>query len=103
MTMYSPQAGNYSIARAYYDSGLSIIALRCDGSKQPRHAWKRYSEDRCPWYRLQYDFTSLGRPSGIAILCGQTSGNLEVIDFDRLADETFLPWCEQVESLWPDC
>jgi putative DNA primase/helicase len=81
-------------ARKYTRSGLNVVPLRTDGSKRPKIKWKRYTDISYPWYQSQSWFSSPANPSGIGIICGQTSGNLEVIDFDDLV--CFMPWVRAV-------
>jgi putative DNA primase/helicase len=74
-------ASCFDTARRLVAAGLSVLPIRADGSKAPALAsWKAYQE-RLPteeelrqWFR---------RPSGIAIVGGAVSGNLEQLDFDE--------------------
>jgi len=70
-------------AKAYHDNGLNVIPIKTDGSKSPpdNFGWKRWQSEKLPWYQSR---TWWARPaaSGIGIICGVTSGNLEVMDFD---------------------
>ena len=101
MIIYDRQEGNLSIANAYVKGGLTIIPLRVDGTKQPKIKFAHCFEVGHPWYLAKHWFTSKGNPSGIAILCGQTSANLEVIDFDRECGRIFPLWQHTVEAKCP--
>ena len=86
------------IAFTYLASGLSIIPIRADGSKRPDVArWDCFQtalpeENRIRvWWREN--------KSGIGVICGKVSGNLECIDFDR--GSLYAPWCEMIEEAVP--
>jgi putative DNA primase/helicase len=87
------------VAKHFVDSGLNVIPLRTDGSKSPRIRWKAYTQAIFPWSEAVAFFDSAGDPSGIGIICGGTSGDLEVIDFDAI--ECFVPWATAVCSAIP--
>jgi Bifunctional DNA primase/polymerase, N-terminal len=78
-------------------SGLSVIPILADGTKRPAVAWKSY-QDRLPtpdelrrWF---------GRGGvGLAIIGGEVSEGLEILDFDDSA--VFTPWGAMVETLCP--
>jgi hypothetical protein len=99
-------------ALAYWRAGLSVIPIKRDGSKAPDgsllpeiekdgemvRSWDPFKEslptreDLDCWY-------GTSRPSGIAVVGGKVSGNLETIDVD---DGTlFEPWCAIVEAECP--
>jgi len=68
-------------ARQLAESKLSIIPIRANGSKAPALSrWKSYQSKIAAPKTLDEWFANGDR--GIAIVCGQVSGNLEVIDFD---------------------
>lgn len=69
-----------STARTCLSLGLSVLPVRADGSKAPSVFWE------C----LQYERMSLENVAkvfkphhGLALIGGQVSGNLEILDFDR--------------------
>jgi Bifunctional DNA primase/polymerase, N-terminal len=78
-------------------AGLSVIPVRADGRKRPAVSWKPYqarlptTEELAQWFRL--------RPMGLAVIGGEVSGNLEILDFDvhALID----PWAQMVHDLCP--
>lgn len=103
-------------ARRYLDAGISIIPIRRGGDKEPasdllpwvwdedrainRRSWKPFQDEpvtlteAVSWWRS-------AAPPGIAAVGGAISGGLEVLDFDRLAEELFAGWCEMVEAEHP--
>lgn len=82
---------NLEIARAYLAAQISVIPLRCDGSKKTSlETWNPYRERFATDGHLVAWFGHKRR--GIGIVCGILSGGLEVIDFDEEADETFYAW-----------
>lgn len=70
------------LARKYVKAGgLSVIPIRTDGTKSPATAtWTQY-QDRLPTDAELVEMFS--RRCGIAILGGDASGHLEVLDFDE--------------------
>jgi len=88
--------GNLCSAIKYYDAGLNVIPLRCDGSKAPYvRSWKEYQTERAS-RRQVLDWFAGGAVSqrGIGVVCGATSGHLEILDFD--APGLFKPWARLV-------
>lgn len=82
---------NLEIARAYVAAGVSIIPLRCDGSKKTSlDTWNPYRERFATDGHLVAWFGHKRR--GIGIVCGILSHGLEVLDFDEEADLTFQAW-----------
>jgi len=68
--------------RQYLEAGLSVVPIRADASKAAATAWKQYTERRpTPEEVDQW----AGRHTGIAIIGGAVSGNVEVIDIDEPA------------------
>ncbi len=70
-------------AMSLTQSGLSVIPIRCDGSKAAAVAWKDYQEriatpdELAVWFRNE---------TGLAIVTGAVSGGLEVVDVEAAAD-----------------
>lgn len=86
-------------ARAYLAAGYCVIPVRPDGTKAPAIAsWKHYQKRLPTDDELVQWFTS-GR-NGIAIICGQVSGGLEVLDFDDEA--AYLEWGRMMAARHPD-
>jgi putative DNA primase/helicase len=81
-------------------AGLSIVPIRLDGSKAAAIAWKPFqlrlpnADDLIAWFDRK-------PPYGYAILGGRVSGNLELLDFDKRADDIFPAWRELVELACP--
>ena len=88
-----------------WDAGLCVVRARVDGSKRPMGEWKAYQTDRPDrdtvdrWFRDGYE--------GIGVLCGATSGGLEMLEFEGRAvtDGTFNRFLEAADangigSLW---
>ncbi|HMV48868.1 MAG TPA: DUF3987 domain-containing protein, partial [Blastocatellia bacterium] len=70
------------IAQRYVAGGLCVIPIRADGSKRPAlDTWKEFQQRQPNADELRHWF---GRPQriGLGVVCGQVSGNLEVIDID---------------------
>jgi len=76
---------------------LSVIPIHADGTKAPLVSWKDY-QARCPTHDELTRWFGPGHV-GLAVIAGQVSGNLEVLDFD--APEVFGPWAAMVQALCP--
>lgn len=66
----------------YYKNSLeyfNIIPVKLDGTRVPKCKWKKYQTEKCPLSVLKQN-----RPCGLGIVCGQTSHNLHVFDFDDI-------------------
>jgi len=64
-------------ASSYAHAGLSVIPTMAD--KRPACAWKPFTERIMTDNELETFFKNA---SGIGIVCGRVSGNLELLDFD---------------------
>lgn len=72
----------------YLAAGLAV--LPADKTlKRPVMAWKDYQERRPTECEVKAWFSN--RHDAICLICGKTSGNLEVIDFDNHG-ELFDTW-----------
>ena len=93
MDMYRPDNDILQTVTGYYGGGLNVMPLCLDGTRKPRVCkWPTYSaslDKRLKWFTPQ-------DPSGIGIICGKTSGNLEVLDFD--SPDIFPQWAELQDS-----
>jgi hypothetical protein len=88
---------NAQLARDYLQGGLSLVAIKTDGSKSPPvKAWECY-QHKPPSITEVVGWLSQG--FGIAIIGGEVSQGLEILDFD--AAELFSPWSDVVEELAP--
>ena len=65
-------------ARRYYDAGLNILPAS-KAQKRPIGAWKQYAETR-PAFDTVFNGVSF---DALAVVCGETSGGVEVIDLDQ--------------------
>lgn len=102
------------IARTYVAAGLSVIPVLLDGTKKPAarllpeepdesggkvHAtWKPFQQRRPNDQELVHWFE--GGKAGIAVVCGEVSGGLEVLDFDD--PEIFERWYAALKDQRPD-
>jgi putative DNA primase/helicase len=78
-------------------AGLSVIAIRADGTKASLIPWKHYQTQRPSNPELTDWFSRT--PVGLAVVGGLVSRSLEILDFD--ATELFEPWRLIVEELAP--
>lgn len=83
-------------AAAYAAAGLSVVAIKPDGSKRPPFTWGEFEQRHATDKELRLWFGS-GR-NGIGVICGAISGGLEVIDFDS---DLFEQWRLLVETEAP--
>jgi Bifunctional DNA primase/polymerase, N-terminal len=91
----------FDAAFDYVMGGLSVIPIRADGSKAPAlRTWTRFQERQPAEAELEDWFDSSN--TGIAIICGAVSRNLEVMHFDQDADLLFSQWSALVEAARPD-
>ena len=67
------------IAKDYYESGLNVLPAS-KSQKRPLCKWREYTTDRPDFDRVFSESTTF---DALAVVCGQTSGGLEVIDFDQ--------------------
>jgi putative DNA primase/helicase len=95
---YQSKIGNLSIVDRYRRGGVNVIPIKADGSKQPCLRFAEYYKRRFPANQLGRWFASRGRPNAIGIICGSTSGGLEVIDFDGECERIYPAYCALVPS-----
>lgn len=67
------------IAKEYYESGLNV-APASKRQKRPLCKWREFTAKRPEFAKV---FSESATFDAIAVICGQTSGGLEVIDFDQ--------------------
>lgn len=97
--LQGPSYLSYTATLAH-ESGINVIPIRADGSKQPALAgWKVYQRRRATrselerWFRLS--------SHGLAMITGEVSGNLEALDFDcRAAYDAFLSKAQRDHRLY---
>lgn len=68
-------------AREWYRCGFAVIPSHEDGSKRPFGKWKSYQHQRPTWDEVE-GWLSSGRYTGIGVLCGEASGNVELIEIE---------------------
>lgn len=69
-------------AGLWHDAGCSLIPIRPDGTKAPMVEWAPYM--RKPMSKTALS-VFLSQPSGIGVICGKVSGNLEMLELEGRA------------------
>lgn len=88
-----------STALLYIASGLSVIPIKPDGSKAPAISiWRLFQRRRATEEEI-YRWFDNDAGYGIAVIGGEVSNCLVVLDFDHDAAKVFPLWREVVESL----
>ena len=72
-------------AKKYIKSGISIVPT--DDNKRSIVPWKKYQSELASEEEINQHYND-PKAKGIAVICGQVSGNLEVIDIDTKYDIT---------------
>jgi putative DNA primase/helicase len=67
------------VVLAAYDQGLCPVPPRPDGSKAPIGDWGRYQRVRPTRQQVEAWY---GGHTGVGLVCGEISGNLECLEFD---------------------
>ena len=67
------------VAKDYYESGLNVLPAS-KSQKRPLCKWRDFTTTRPEFSRVFSESTTF---DALAVVCGQTSGGLEVIDFDQ--------------------
>jgi hypothetical protein len=83
---------------AMLDAGLCVLPAKPAEKRPAVHGWKEHQQ-RLP--SRGEASRMLAGASGVCIVCGSVSGNLEMIDFD-LGGEAFDEWAARVEDAQPD-
>ena len=96
-------------ARQLVSAGVSVIPIKADGSKAPASKFLPIGEDTMTpsWKPYQTRIANdqelvhwFAKPNvGIAVVAGEVSGNLEILDFDD--PSTLRPWFDLVEAAAP--
>ena len=73
----------FQAALDFYNAGISVVPARDDGSKAPIGSWKQYQVQRADITQLEEWFSSGHK--GIGVICGQISGNLEMLELEGRA------------------
>ncbi len=80
-----------AIAKIYLSRGLSVIPVW--ENKKPAMGWKQFQSNRMAVEDVNLNFKGQD-VTGIALICGQVSGNLEVIDVDVKHDASGTLWAD---------
>jgi hypothetical protein len=70
-------------ALAFRDAGVSVVPAAMDGSKAPIGTWKKYQVSMADEEQLAAWFS--GAATGIGIVTGKVSGNLEMVELEGRA------------------
>ena len=93
------QTTQYQQAFALDAAGVSYLPIRIDGTKRPLlNEWK-HLEHTHPTTEEREGWFGNGKQRGIALICGEVSGNLELIDFD--APELIAEYDQRLEECAP--
>jgi hypothetical protein len=68
-------------ARLWYDAGYCVVPSHENGSKRPFGPWKEYQSTRPTWEQIDGWLRS-GKYTGIGVITGQVSGNVEMIELE---------------------
>jgi hypothetical protein len=69
-------------ALAALEAGLCPVPPRMDGSKAPIGDWGQYQQERPSHQQIESWY---GSNTGVGLVCGKISGNLECLEFDDSA------------------
>lgn len=72
-------------ALAWYDAGCSVIPIRPDGTKRPNCIWGDYQTTPASRTQIHDWFHNKERDPGIGVICGNVSGNLEMLELEGRA------------------
>lgn len=73
-------------ALAWHKAGMSIIPVLADGTKRPQLKWEQYQNERATYEQVKQWFTTSPN-SGVGIVCGKVSGNLEMLELEARAND----------------
>ena len=73
----------HAAAIAFAEAGVSVVPAAMDGSKAPLGAWKKYQLTHAD--REQLDAWFSGSATGLGIITGKVSGNLEMVELEGRA------------------
>jgi P4 family phage/plasmid primase-like protien len=65
---------------------MSIIPVLADGTKRPQLKWEQYQTERATRDQVKKWFTTSPN-SGVGIICGQVSGNIELLELEARAND----------------
>ena len=78
--------GRDNIAAPWWHGGCSVIPIKTDGTKSPSVAWKLYQKTAADSATVKNWFEQLWPHAGVAVVCGQVSGNLEMLELEGRAN-----------------
>lgn len=73
----------HAAAIAFAEAGVSVVPAAMDGSKSPLGSWKKYQLTHAD--REQLDAWFSGSATGLGIITGKVSGNLEMVELEGRA------------------
>ncbi len=82
-------------AQAYLSAGLCVLPAQRAEKRPAVGRWKQYQTR--PPTAAEWSAWMANRPDAVCILCGQASGNTEIIDFDG-GGELFSVWWKRIPS-----
>jgi len=85
-------------AQSYLAAGLSVLPSIWAQKRPAVAAWSPYQQRRPTAAEVRAWFSN--GHSALCLVCGQASGNLEMLDFDA-GGELFEPWCAAVREAAP--
>ncbi|MFF7290695.1 bifunctional DNA primase/polymerase [Streptomyces griseorubiginosus] len=71
-------------AREMHDAGLCVLPIKADGTKKPAVSWLQYKVARSTPDEHDAWFPE-GKPRGLAVVYGEVSGGVELLEFEGLA------------------
>lgn len=86
------------IAKKYYDAGLNVLPAS-SSEKRPLVAWKCYIKQRPNFDEVFKDTLKF---DALALVCGESSGGVEVIDFDQKG-AAFPLFFEELKDYCSEC
>ena len=87
--------------KAAFDAGLCVVPPKQNGSKRPLGTWKEYSETKIrPSLEQLKNLYGTGDRTGIGIVTGAVSRNLEMLEFE--SEEVYLAFKEAAKVLGLD-
>lgn len=81
MTAPQPDRTLIDAAREWYDAGYCVVPSHHDKSKRPHNSWLQYQTVRPTWHELE-QWLETGQYDGIGVICGQVSGNAEMLEIE---------------------
>lgn len=89
MTSPDMQTQVLAAAKLWHDTGCSVWPPAQDGTKRPMGEWKQFMQERAPWEHLQAKYlVSAQRLTGVGLICGKISGNLEMLELEAEATDS---------------